>query len=87
MMAPQAQTNDGQADLIRVGEMGRLSLLRTFPKIFRGTHVNHPVISQRRVQTIDFNLHNEVDVMIDGEVLRLLPRRLQVLPGALHVNV
>ena len=87
MMAPLAHTNDGQADLIRVGEMGRLSLLRTFPKIFQGTHVDHPVVSQRRVQTIDFNLHNEVDVMIDGEVLRLLPRRLQVLPGAIHVKV
>ena len=87
MMAPQADTGDGHADLIRVGEMGRFSLLRTFPKIFKGTHVDHPVASQSRVRTIDFDLPSEVDVMIDGEVLRLLPRRLQVLPGVLDVRV
>jgi len=87
MMAPQADTGDGHADLIRVGEMGRFSLLRTFPKIFKGTHVDHPVASQSRVRAIDFDLKSEVDVMIDGEVLRLLPRRIQVLPGALDVRV
>lgn len=87
MMAPQAKTDDGQADLIRVGEMGRWPLLRTFPKIFKGTHVDHPAVNQSRVRTIDFDLQHEVDAMIDGEVLRLLPRRLQVLPGALNVRV
>lgn len=87
MMAPQADTGDGHADLICVGEMGRFSLLRTFPKIFKGTHVDHPAVSQSRVRTLDFHLPTDVDVMIDGEVLRLLPRRLEVLPGVLRVRV
>ncbi len=87
MMAPDANTGDGLADLIRVDEMGRLSLLRTFPKIFKGTHVNHPAVSQSRARVIDFDLSDEVDVMIDGEVLRLLPRRLELLPGVLDVRV
>ena len=87
MMAPQADTSDGHADLICVGEMGRFNLLRTFPKIFKGTHVNHPAVSQSRVRTMDFHLPTEVDVMIDGEVLRLLPRRLEVLPDVLQVRV
>jgi diacylglycerol kinase (ATP) len=87
MMAPNADISDGEADLIRVGEMGRFGLLRTFPKIFKGTHVDHPSASQSRVRTIDFDLSSEVDVMIDGEVLRLLPRRIEVLPRALDVRV
>jgi YegS/Rv2252/BmrU family lipid kinase len=87
MMAPNADTGDGKADLIRVDEMGRLGLLQTFPKIFKGQHVNHPAVSERQVTTIDFDLDHEVDVMVDGEVLSLVPQRLEVLPGALDVRV
>ena len=87
MIAPQAETADGLADLIHVGEMGRFSLLRTFPRIFKGTHIAHPAVRQCQVQSIDFELPNEVDVMIDGEVLRILPQQLRVLPGALGIRV
>jgi len=87
MMAPQADTGDGMADLVRVGQMGRIGLLKTFPKIFKGTHVNHPAVSQEQVKAIDFDLHGPIDVMIDGEVLNLVPKRLQVLPGVLEVCV
>ena len=87
MMAPEADTADGQADLVRVGRMGRIALLRTFPKIFEGTHVDHPRITQTRVRTVDFELDHEIDVMIDGEVLHMQPTRLEVLPGALDVRV
>ena len=27
---------------VQVGKMGRISLLATFPKIFKGTHIEHP---------------------------------------------
>lgn len=87
MMAPDADTADGLADLIRVGELGRLGLLQTFPKIFSGTHVQHPAVTSAKVKTIDFELEHEIDVMVDGEALRLVPRRLEVLPDALQVNV
>ena len=87
MMAPQAETADGLADLIHVGEMGRFSLLRTFPGSSRGLTSHTSTVRQCQVQSIDFELPNEVDVMIDGEVLRILPQQLRVLPGALGVRV
>ncbi|MBI3272263.1 MAG: hypothetical protein HYZ53_24950 [Planctomycetes bacterium] len=87
MMAPAARTDDGKADLIRAGRMGRLSLLATFPKIFKGTHVEHPATTSSQVRTIEFDLPEAVDVMVDGEVLKLWPQRLRVLPGAMDVRV
>jgi YegS/Rv2252/BmrU family lipid kinase len=87
MMAPDADTSDARVDVIRVGVLGRLSLLRTFPKIFKGTHLAHPALSTAQARSITFNLEQEIDVLIDGEVLRLLPQRLDVLPGAVDVMV
>ncbi len=85
-MAPAASTSDGVADVIRVGPMGRIELLKTFPKIFAGTHIHHPAASTAQVRSIDFDLPEEIDIMIDGEVLRVWPQRLDVLPGAFDVR-
>jgi YegS/Rv2252/BmrU family lipid kinase len=87
LMAPEADIGDGKADLITVGQLSRIGLLRTFPKIFKGEHVNHPAVTQRQVSAIEFDMEHEVDVMVDGEVLTLLPQRLEVLPAALNVRV
>lgn len=85
MMAPDAKTDSGTIAYVRVGPLGRISLLRTFPKIFKGTHVNHPAVSQAQVRRVDFEGDEPIDVMVDGEALILTPRSLEVLPGALSV--
>lgn len=86
MMAPDANTRDGLLDIIRVGRMGRITLLQTFPKIFKGTHVQHPAVACNQAAGVDFKLDAEVDVMIDGEMLKLNPTRLEVIPGAIDVR-
>jgi YegS/Rv2252/BmrU family lipid kinase len=86
-MAPDANAGDGRIDLILVGSMGRLSLIGTFPKIFHGTHLNHPATDARRATRLDFELDGPAAVMVDGEVLTLQPTRLNVLPGALDICI
>ncbi|MBN1654140.1 MAG: YegS/Rv2252/BmrU family lipid kinase [Deltaproteobacteria bacterium] len=87
MMAPSADTSDGMIDLISVGKMGRVELLRNFPKIFAGTHIHHPLIKSARAKCIDFDISEEIDMVVDGEVLHHVPRQLTVLAGALEVGV
>ena len=87
MMAPDADTADGLIDLIRVGPLGRFNLLLTFPKIFKGTHVQNRAVTTSKVKTIEFEVEDEIDIMIDGEADRVIPTRLEVLPGALSVHV
>ncbi|MGB1277559.1 MAG: hypothetical protein ACPG77_17585, partial [Nannocystaceae bacterium] len=84
-MAPQADTADGLLDVVCVGALGRLSLLQTFPKIFRGTHVLHPAVTQEQGRVVTFELTRELDAMIDGEILRILPKRLEVVPGVFDI--
>ena len=86
MMAPDANTRDGLLDIIRVGRMGRISLLRTFPKIFKGTHVDHPAVTCHQTPAVDLRLPDAVDVMIDGEMMKFNPTRLEVIPGAIDVR-
>ena len=42
MIAPKASTSDGLIEYVRWGPIGRLGLLRNFPKLFDGTHITHP---------------------------------------------
>lgn len=86
IMAPDANTRDGLLDIIRVGELGRVGLLTTFPKIFKGTHVQHPSVTCAQAPALDFQLDREIACMIDGEILFLQPTRLEVVPGAIDVR-
>lgn len=87
MMAPEADTADGLIDYIRVAPLSRLDLLRTFPKIFKGTHTQNPAVTTRKVRHVRFELNEPIDVMVDGEALEVVPLELDILPGALLVHV
>jgi len=87
MMAPAADTADGQADVVVCGPMNRRTLLATFPKIFAGTHVQHPLIHASRARSLEFLQPEPCDIMIDGEVVRHTPRRIDVRAAAIQVFV
>lgn len=87
MMAPFADTADGLLDVIVCGAMDRITLLRTFPKIFSGEHVHHHAIRASRARSLEFFEPSPIDLMIDGEVVRHAPKRISVRPGALDVFV
>jgi YegS/Rv2252/BmrU family lipid kinase len=85
MIAPKAQTDDGLIDYVRWGPIGRLGLIRNLPRLYDGTHIQHPLAECTAVPRIEFNLEVPVDVMVDGEVLTLHCQELDVLPHALTV--
>lgn len=85
MIAPKADACDGQIECVRWGPIGRLGLLWNLPRLFTGTHIDHPLASRTAATRVELALSGPVTVMIDGEVLRLDCRQLEVLPGALDV--
>jgi YegS/Rv2252/BmrU family lipid kinase len=87
MMAPNADTADGQLDVVSCGQMGRLDLLRAFPTIFKGTHLGNPAVEAARTRAVAFDIDEEIDVVVDGEVLSLKPQRLDICPGVLEARV
>jgi diacylglycerol kinase (ATP) len=87
MIAPLADTASGLIEYVRWGPIGRFGLLRNLHTLYDGTHLAHPLASRRGARRIEFNLEGPVDIMVDGEVLTLHCRLLEVLPGALDLMV
>jgi diacylglycerol kinase (ATP) len=85
MIAPKAEVNSGLIEYVRWGAIGRLGLIRNLPKLYDGTHIEHPLAERKAVKRVEFNLDAAVDVMVDGEVLSLHCEELDVLPGVLDV--
>jgi diacylglycerol kinase (ATP) len=87
MIAPDAVTDDGLIEYVRWGPIGRLGLIRNLATLYDGTHTRHPLAERQAVRRVDFQLDGPVDLMVDGEVLTLECRTIEVLPSALRVVV
>ena len=87
LIAPQSDPTDGLIEFVRWGPIGRLGLLRMLPKLYDGTHIQHPLASRRAVRRVEFRLPTPVDVMIDGEIATLECRSLDIIPGAVDVHI
>jgi YegS/Rv2252/BmrU family lipid kinase len=87
MIAPNAVTDDGLIEYVRWGPIGRLGLIRNLATLYDGTHTRHPLAERQPVQHVEFRLNEAVDVMVDGEVLKLECQSIDVLRSALRVVV
>lgn len=81
-----ALMDDGLLDVVSIDPMGKLELIRTFPKLRTGSHVDHPKVHHYRGRTITVAAPGIV-AYADGERMAALPLTVEVVPGALRVLV
>jgi diacylglycerol kinase (ATP) len=87
LIAPDADPSDGLIEYVRWGPIGRLGLIRMLPRLYDGTHIEHPLASRRAVKRVEFLLDAPVDVMVDGEIVTVNCQALDILPGAMDVYI
>jgi diacylglycerol kinase (ATP) len=87
LIAPDADPSDGLIEYVRWGPIGRFDLLRTLPNLYDGSHIRHPQASRRSVKRVEFDVPVPIDVMIDGEIITLECRSLDVVPGAIDIYI
>jgi diacylglycerol kinase family enzyme len=87
MIAPKADPTDGFIEYVRWSPVGRLRLIGLFPRLFTGTHIDHPLASRAAIRRVELDLDEPVNAMVDGEILRLQCQSLEILPSALDVVV
>jgi diacylglycerol kinase family enzyme len=87
MIAPDADPSDGLIEFVRWGPIGRLGLIRMLPRLFTGTHIQHPLAARKPVKHVEFRDADPVDVLVDGEILSLECRFVDVVPSALDVYI
>lgn len=87
-IAPNALLDDGEFDVVSVGEVGKLRFVGNLPKVFKGTHVEQEdVVKVFRAKHLELSASRPFAVYADGEHLTDLPASLRVLPRALSVLV
>lgn len=83
LICPDAVADDGYAEICVVSNLGRWELLRAFPQIFTGAHVQHPACQFFRGRQIRVEAERPLTVHADGEVVAETPFSVEVLPGSL----
>ncbi len=86
-IAPDAELDDGEFDIVTVGEVGKLRALGSMPRVFKGTHVEQDWVRVFRARHLELSASRPYPVYADGEHISDLPASLRVLPRALSVIV
>ncbi|WP_028638276.1 diacylglycerol kinase [Nocardioides sp. URHA0032] len=79
-----AVLDDGLLDVVVIKPMSKPGLIRTYPKLFKGTHVTHPAYEHHRVRSVTIAAPGIVSYA-DGERFGALPLTVECAPGALQV--
>lgn len=84
-VAPNARLDDGEFDIVTVGEVSKLRFLANLPKVFKGRHVDNEEVNTFRVASAELRADRPFRLYADGEYLTDLPTTLKVLPAALEL--
>jgi YegS/Rv2252/BmrU family lipid kinase len=84
-IAPAADLDDGQLDVVTISELPRWRFCLLMPTVFAGTHVNLPVVRTDRARIVRIAASRPFTVYADGDPIARLPATITVLPGAMHV--
>ncbi|HEX3931645.1 MAG TPA: diacylglycerol kinase [Nocardioides sp.] len=79
-----AVLDDGLLDVVIIKPISKPDLIRTYPKLFKGTHVHHPQYLHHRVRSVTVAAPGIVSYA-DGERFGPLPLTVECAPGALTV--
>ena len=86
LICPGADRNDGLLDITMATAASRLKLVRLFPTVFKGTHVNLDEVRTARARTVTVDCPG-INAYADGEFMCPLPVTVTAVPSALKVLV
>lgn len=85
-IAPAADVADGLLDLVVLGDLGRLELLRWLPTVYSGRHLASRHVVASRARRVRIQGAAPLPVHVDGEAAPDGPVTFVVCPGALRLR-
>ncbi len=89
LIVPHATIDDGFFDLLILHKISRPELLKVFPKVYKGNHVNHPAVEFVRCRELQLeavsSLHGAMPCFADGEAKGYAPLKITMHAAALKV--
>jgi diacylglycerol kinase (ATP) len=86
-ICPDAEPDDGVFDVLLIGDVTKRDLVRTMPRIYRGTHLPHPKAELLRGAVVSVESVDPLPVELDGEQPGTTPVRFDVVPRAVKLRV
>ena len=86
LICPNADHADGKLDITMVHSDSRTRLIRLFPTVFKGTHIELDAVTTDRASTITVDSPG-INAYADGDYACPLPAEISAVPGALHILV
>lgn len=83
-ICPHADHADGLLDITMVHATSRTRLIRLFPTVFNGTHVDLDRVTTTRAATVSVECP-DINAYADGEYACPMPIEISAVPAALHV--
>jgi diacylglycerol kinase (ATP) len=83
-ICPAADPTDGLLDVVVGRSMDRRTLMRIKPRVYRGTHLDHPLVLSFRARTVELSAEGIIGYA-DGERAYPLPVTVTAVPGALRL--
>jgi YegS/Rv2252/BmrU family lipid kinase len=86
-IAPNAELDDGEFDVVSIGESGKLRFLIGLKDVLKGSHLEKEEVSVFRTPRLKIDASRPFPVYADGDHLTDLPVSLRVLPRSLSILV
>ena len=83
-ISPESDITDGMLEVFILHEVSRPRLLKIFPTVYKGEHVNFPEVEIFKAQSIRV-ANDGFPMTCDGELIGPAPFSAEVHPGALQV--
>lgn len=84
LICPDADPHDGLLDVTMVASASRTRLIRLFPTVFKGKHVDLDEVQTARARSIAVHSPG-INAYADGEYVCPLPVEVSAVPGALKI--
>lgn len=86
LICPNADHSDGLLDITMVRAGSRTKLIRLFPTVFKGTHVDLDEVTTERARTVTVESPG-INAYADGDYVCPLPVEISAVPSALTILV
>lgn len=87
LLAPDAEPDDGEFDVVLIGDIDKRDFATTAPKIYKGTYLAHPKVELLRSRSVAVDAPERLPIELDGEQVGTTPARFEVVPRALQIRV
>ncbi len=87
MLAPDASLEDGQLEIVMIGDVSRLRFLAHAPRVMRGTHVRLRNVEVVRCSQVTISASRPFTMYADGDPIGDLPVTVRARPAAVNAIV